>query len=161
MVGELEQTVAFFATDGTDAKTLAERNGELMKVLDPGHDYLLTSFDGGEPIRLTFVKRNDPPEEYPGNENAHPGTQLQEVLRVLIERCRYVNGQFPWPQTTMVINNLQASLWLLEQRHAERHGDGGALGGQNVVWLEAAHICLTCGHVTCSYEEEGHDSNQG
>ena len=66
-----------------------------MKVLDPGHDYALNVLDGllGEFERLTFVKRDNPPEKYPGNNSAHPGTTIQEVCRVLIERLRYVNGQ--------------------------------------------------------------------
>ena len=56
-----------------------------MEVLDTGHDYLLHSFDGGESVRLTFVKRNDPPEKYPGNDSAYPGTQIQEVLQQDVE----------------------------------------------------------------------------
>ena len=77
-----------------------------MKVIDPGHSYLLRSYDGGGPSRLTFVKRCDPPEKYPGNWNAHPGTQIQEVLRALMERCQYINNQIPSEQTEEVEANL-------------------------------------------------------
>ena len=38
-----------------------------MQVIDTGHKYLLTSFDGGNPIPLTFVKRDFPSTKYPGN----------------------------------------------------------------------------------------------
>ena len=93
-----------------------------METLDSGHSYLLTSFDGGAPIPLRFVKRNVPKEKYPGNDSAYPGTLMQEVLRALIERGEYVNNQFPCRQTEEVIGHFAQALWLLEQRHAERHG---------------------------------------
>jgi hypothetical protein len=63
-----------------------------MKVIDEDHKFDLATLDGYEPIRLTFVKRNNPPDKYPGNKDAYPGTTTQEVLRALINRSLYVNG---------------------------------------------------------------------
>lgn len=120
-----------------------------MKVIDPGHNYLLSSYDGGVPVRLTFVKRNDPPEKYPGNYNAHPGTQIQEVLRALINRTQYVNNQFPCEQTEEVEANLARSIWLLEQRHAERHGQPDAMNIHDVEGIEGRDYCSECGHIIC------------
>lgn len=127
-----------------------------MKVLDPGHDYELASFDGGEPVRLTFVKRNDPPEKYPGNEGAYPGTQIQEVLRALIERGLYLEGQIPCRETKALIRHCREALGALERRHANRHGKrlfnylrmATILG----VGIEAAPTCPRCGHIMCFCE---------
>ena len=120
-----------------------------MKVIDPGHDYLLDSLDGGEPIRLTFVKRNEPPEKYPGNDSAYPGTQIQEVLRALLERCRYLEGQIPCMQTEAVAAAFEQSLWLLEQRHVERHGDPDALDIYPISGIDLREYCPECGHIEC------------
>ena len=118
-----------------------------MRIIDPGHQYELTSFDGGEPQKLTFVKRNDPPEKYPGNENAYPGTQTQEVLRALIQRSLYVNNQEPCEETQNVIVRLRRCLYDLEKRHARRHGSDF----QTFVGLpiEEHPFCQDCGHIYC------------
>lgn len=123
-----------------------------MKVLDPGHDYLLASFDGGEPIRLTFVKRNDPPEKYPGNEGVCPGTQIQEVLRALIDRGEYVNNQFPCNETEEAIGLFAQALWLLEKRHASRHGQPDAMNIYDLEGVAEQDFCLECGHIVCFCE---------
>jgi len=81
-----------------------------MQILDPGHRYLLDSYDGGKPVELTFVKRNNPPSKYPDNENAHPGTTFQEVLRAMIERGNYVNNQLPAPETESAISLMRQAL---------------------------------------------------
>lgn len=129
-----------------------------MQVLDAGHDYLLTSFDGGDPIRLTFVKRNDPPEKYPGNENAYPGTQIQEVLRALIERGKYVNGQFPCQQTEEALSCFHQALWYLEQRHCERHGEPDAMNIYDLDGIDKQEVCLRCGHIVCFCPSEATDA---
>ena len=117
-----------------------------MKVLDPGHEYLLTSFDGVKPMWLRFVKRNDPPEKYPGNSDAYPGTQTQEVLRALIDRAHYVQGQQPDDDTNpQVISLLRQALVLLETRHATRHGVFASFSGA----IETEPFCVTCGHILC------------
>lgn len=117
-----------------------------MEVLDPGHRYLLASFDGGEPAPLTFVKRNNPPEKYPGNHDAYPGTSIQEVLRALINRSLYVNNQFPCPETTLTIRLMRQSLKLLEARHARLHG--GVLPAVPEA-IEVVPVCPACGHIRC------------
>ena len=118
-----------------------------MKVLDPGHKYELTSFDGGDPIVLTFVKRNDPLEKYPGNLDAYPGTQSQEVLRALIDRGHYVNGQQPSPANDEVIDSLRWALKLLELRHLRQHGGNARLPFPSPI--EVVPFCQRCGHITC------------
>lgn len=123
-----------------------------MKVLDPGHKYELASFDGGEPVLLTFVKRNDPPEMYPGNEDAYPGTQIQEVLRALIARVRYLQGQTPCAETEVCLGLFRQGLFLLESRHARCH-ESHLVGIRSLEAIELLPVCRTCGHISCFCED--------
>lgn len=117
-----------------------------MIVRDPGHDYVLQSLDGEAPQRLTFVKREGP--GFPGNVGSHPGTTTQDVLRALIERAKYVNGQIADPANALVIRNLREAFWHLEERAARRHGRPWTLpiGFEGIEELPG---CPRCGHVGC------------
>ena len=118
-----------------------------MIVLDPGHKYLLDSFDGGEPLLLTFVKRDSPSEKFPGNVGHYPGTQTQEVLRALINRGLYVQNQQPCAETAGLIDLLRVGLWSLEAR-TRRVREQLAL---DVVLssIEDIPTCSRCGHIAC------------
>lgn len=116
-----------------------------MTVLDPGHVYLLDALDGDEVQRLQFVKREG--AKYPGNVGSHSGTTLQEVIRALVERCRYVNAQTPCAETEAVIGLLSAALLLLESRAARRHGRH--LDADLEDLIAGAGKCSHCGHVGC------------
>src|SRR6059058_1606479 len=99
-----------------------------MNVLDPGHTYDLTWLDG-EPERsafdhraenrLIFVKREG--VGYPGNVGHHPGTNMQEVFRALIDPMKYLDGQIPHANNQLILSHLRLSLFYLEERAAERH----------------------------------------
>jgi hypothetical protein len=93
-----------------------------MKVLDPGHSYELHQLDGDGVERLTFVKRCNPPEKFPGNVNAYSGTTSQEVIRALIDRAQYVHRQIPHDSNIFTIDVLREAMLSLELRAAERHG---------------------------------------
>ena len=123
-----------------------------MQVVDSGHKYLLKSFDGGEPILLTFVKRNNPPEKYPGNRDAYPGTQIQEVLRALIDRVVYVQRQgdaigYNEVEDPLILSNFRESLWLLETR-VRRIRKQPSLG-ITAARIEHETACSECGHIRC------------
>jgi hypothetical protein len=95
-----------------------------MKVIDPGHTYALRVLDefsaSGEVVQpLVFVKREGP--GYPGNVGHHSGTTTQEVLRALIDRAKYVNGQIPDERNDDVIALLRDAIEKLEHRAADRH----------------------------------------
>ena len=66
-----------------------------MRVLDPGHMYLLQQLDDTARVEpndsLVFVKRMG--DNYPGNKSAYPGTIIQDVLRCCIDRLKYVDKQ--------------------------------------------------------------------
>lgn len=120
---------------------------ELVKVIDPGHKYLLNSLDGGEPILLTFVKRDNPPENYPGNIGHYPGTQLQEVLRALIERGEYVQNQQPCPETAKFVDLMRQGLYELETR--VRHRRHQPELRVSLDQIEKEPTCSICGHIMC------------
>ena len=136
-----------------------------MKVIDPGHVYNLDWLDGdpqqrcdwkdgvGEgnvapENRLTFVKREGP--GYPGNVGRHPGTNIQEVLRALIDRVKYLDAQVPHQSNVLVLNALRRAIFNLEVRAAERHGRLDAFSVPAAIELEPT--CAKCGHVGCGGE---------
>jgi hypothetical protein len=115
-----------------------------MKTLDPGHLYELQSLDGAEPTLLRFVKRVG--ERYPGNEMPeYPGTNCQEVIRALICRCAYLNGQIPCQETEAAQALLRAVLMLFETRAARIKGRAPPSDYD-------VEQCRRCGHLECGCE---------
>jgi hypothetical protein len=105
-----------------------------MKVLDPGHMYLLDSIDGtAVHDTLQFVKREG--EGYPGNVGHYPGTILQDVLRACIDRVKYVDNQIHSDHNDLVLWYLRAALHKLESRAAERHGKKLTCSPENIEYL--------------------------
>lgn len=122
-----------------------------MIIRDPGHRYQLQHFDGNSPVFLQFVKRNSPPEKYPGNlGRAYCGTTTQEVLRALIDRTKYVDEQKPFVENQAVLKCLRDALFHLELRAA-------GVRGYSLPWdldidrIEDYPTCLDCGHICCTY----------
>jgi hypothetical protein len=120
-----------------------------VKVIDPGHMYDLQCLDANLTVRLVFVKREGP--GYPGNVGSYPGTNLQEVIRALIDRVKYLDGQIYSHHNSRVIHGLRIALHSLEVRAAERHGRELAAQSQRI---ECLPTCETCGHVECSAHSE-------
>jgi hypothetical protein len=140
-----------------------------VKVLDPGHTYLLDELDfeeveqqydsSGNPLwepgcRLWFVKRIG--EGYPGNVGpARAGTTTQEVIRALIDRTRYVDGQKKDWRNGEVVRCLQEALSYLEMRALhQRHGDDAdrVMYDTEHFWSvppELWPVCQKCGHTFC------------
>jgi hypothetical protein len=115
-----------------------------MKIIDPGHVYDLQNLDGPSTSTLYFVKREGP--GYPGNVGHHEGTNMQEVLRALIDRLKYVNGQAPDNRNALSIAHLRTTLWLLEDRAADRHGRELNV---DMLGIELLPTCPKCGHLGC------------
>lgn len=118
-----------------------------MKIIDPGHAYELDILDGDRrfPETLIFVKREG--ENYPGNVGHHPGTNLQEVLRVLIDRVKYLDTQIANRRNQTVLYCLRSSIFELEMRAAERHNR--VLPLFNMDRIEEMPTCEFCGHISC------------
>lgn len=117
-----------------------------MKIIDPGHYYQLLVLDGDQNDYgqwLRFVKREG--DKYPGNVGHYPGTNIQEVLRVCIDRLDYLNKQIPCSDNRIAQNSLIITVHALECRAADRHG-------RRIPSLEQAvhgDTCAKCGHVGC------------
>ena len=91
-----------------------------MEVIDPGHYYVVENYDGSGIQKLYFLKRVG--KGYPFNQPPpHKGTNCQEVIRVLIDRVKYLDKQIPCDENKLIIKNLQSALWLFEKRAAARH----------------------------------------
>jgi hypothetical protein len=115
-----------------------------MRVIDPGHKYALAHLDGtGEEI-LTFVKREG--LKYPGNVGSHEGTNIQETLRVLIDRVMHLDAQETDVANYYVLDDLRSALRKLEIRAAHRHGRSNP---QFTFDPENMSTCPKCGHVEC------------
>lgn len=119
-----------------------------MKVLDPGHCYELVNLDDADkevpPVLLYFVKREG--DGYPGNVGHHAGTNLQEVMRALIDRLIYLDRQNHDYRNREIIRRLRDSIWDLEVRAAERHKREPVPVSLHV---ESIPVCSRCGHIGC------------
>ena len=125
-----------------------------MRVVDPGHRYVLRQLDSALPDNLgpadltgelRFVKREG--EGYPGNVGHYCGTTTQEVLRALIDRAKYVDNQIPDARNRQVIYYLRAAIFELEMRAAERHGR--VLPLFDMEDIENLPTCERCNHIGC------------
>jgi hypothetical protein len=128
-----------------------------MRILDPGHQYVVANYpcDGGEPIIdelwIGFVKKIG--ERFPGNEPPESnGTNCQELLRVIINRCLYLNDQKPSPQTVRIIELARTQLYLFEYRAAELKGklqDFFIMSEirSDLIGIENVKPCTVCGHI--------------
>lgn len=128
-----------------------------MKRIDPGHMFELLTLDGPDrPQYLTFVKRLG--DKYPGNKPpAYPGTNMQSVIRALIDRTMWLIQQADilgdkqsHDEDVAIINNLSNCLYLLEHRAMRKHG----LDANSLTQYDAVHgpMCPKCGHVHCPHE---------
>ncbi len=115
-----------------------------MRIIDPGHQYALRHLDGDSEEIVTFVKREGP--GYPGNAGHHPGTNIQEVLRMCIDRLKYLDNQIEDAANTLVIDNLRTALCILDHRAARRHGRTWTIPTGAV---ELLPVCVICGHIDC------------
>lgn len=119
-----------------------------MREIDPGHVYELTVYDGMGSQALVFVKREGP--GYPGNVGSHAGTNCQEVIRALIARVKYLEGQIAHPENGVILGCLREALMAFERRAAERHGRKLP----ELAWpVEQERPCRTCGHIHCDRHE--------
>ena len=114
-----------------------------MKVLDPGHRYLVHNLDAKQDVDKTqtiqFVKR----AIVPGRTEEYPGTNCQELIRVLIDRVRVLNGEKQWEGNNLIVGHLQECLLLFEILALQRKLEKGTLKPESIRWsLEDGHFIL-------------------
>ena len=118
-----------------------------MRELDPGHIYKLHILDAvthDSLPNLIFVKREG--LKYPGNTSHHAGTNIQEVLRAILARLAYIDGQEPDDRNKIAAGHIGRVIFLLEQRAADRHSRKCPSPFESIF----GHICHKCGHVGCT-----------
>lgn len=120
-----------------------------MIVIDRGHEYAMRRYDGPGWEYLRFLKREGP--GFPGNVGHYSGTNCQEVLRVLIDRVKYLDKQVPCSENAMILSNLRHALLFFEKRAADRHGLRLMYGNGNI---EDELTCSQCGHIVCEHENK-------
>jgi hypothetical protein len=125
----------------------------MMIVVDAGHHYVLSEVGvrGPRPwAELVFVKNIG--EKYPGNTGEpHGGVLTQEVLRVLIDRTKYLNEQGACFETEMALAAMRQALAWYEVRAARCRGTH--IEGSHADVLDNAPVCTTCGHNQCHRTE--------
>lgn len=119
-----------------------------MRSIEPGHIYMIEIYDRPEGITqaemdLPFLKRVGP--RYPGNqEPPHMGTNCQELIRVLIDRTEYLNGQEEDWRNVSALQSLRYTLMCFESRAAERAGRPFPV---LISQIEKYPTCPDCGHI--------------
>jgi hypothetical protein len=113
-----------------------------MKVIDPGHEYELESVGNAENQRIVFVKNEG--VKYPGNVGFHGGILTQELLRVAIDRTKYLISQGTCMESEHALAALRQALAWYEVRAARCRGTH--IECENAGSLELEETCRVCGH---------------
>lgn len=116
-----------------------------MQVIDPGHEYLLEGVGDAALQRVIFVKNEG--AKYPGNVGFHAGILTQELLRVCIDRTKYLNAQGSCMETEHALAAMRQALAWYEVRAARCRGSH--IDSLHSGALDAAPVCAICGHNQC------------
>lgn len=84
-----------------------------MKVLDRGHSYTVPNLESEGDQPLVFIKRSSRMVKH---DIEYPGTNTQEVMRVLIDRTKYLHSVGPCEETGNAIDWLRLALYEYEVR---------------------------------------------
>jgi hypothetical protein len=114
--------------------TTIERNA--MKCIEPGHAYLLAHKNNLHFVKKAVVSVAELLKDDPHTADlplsppdatvliTEPGTTNEEVLEVLLDRTRYLNGLFPCPENETAIAGMQQALDAFNARTAKRQAQG-------------------------------------
>lgn len=105
-----------------------------MNCYKPGHKYTLKQLDGNSYEHLNFVNRGHGCDE--------AGTNNQEVLRVLIDRVKFLNEEVQWEGNEQIIHHLRMALVLHEARHLERLTERGKINPEELPVGEDGHFII-------------------
>ena len=84
-----------------------------MKVLDPGHLYEVPNLEAKGKQRIRFMKRNS---DMVQRDEEYAGTNTQEVIRVLIDRTKFLNEVGYSEETANAVDWLRMALYEYEAR---------------------------------------------
>jgi hypothetical protein len=112
-----------------------------MKVIEKGHIYELDYIDDTcekkyrhQKGKIVFVNRE--------GQNNHPGTQTQEVLRVLIDRTMHCDNCLPHPVDSAIVHHLRMALVLHEARALIRKTEKNLIEPENILVGTDGHFHL-------------------
>lgn len=91
--------------------------GQGVKCLIDGHLYELAHLDGNGTQQIQFVDRD--------HGRDCEGTFNQELLRVLIDRVQFLDGEKSWPLNSEILHHLRMALVLHEARALCRKTEKG------------------------------------
>lgn len=83
-----------------------------MNVIDEGHKY-----EVAEGQTIQFIKRTN-------GELVNAGTTNEELLEVLIDRLKFLNGKFPCRENEQALNHMEMALDWLNERTRKRVAQG-------------------------------------
>lgn len=91
-----------------------------MKVLIEGHRYIAANFeDTNDGQTIQFIQKElAAPDGTLATVN--DGTTNEELLEVLLDRLRYLNGKFPCRENALAITDLESARNWLFQRTRDR-----------------------------------------
>lgn len=99
-----------------------------MKVLVPGHTYLVSNFetdtDGHDGQVIQFIHKEPIEEGSTTLKTLTNGTTNEELMEILLDRLEFANKKLPSRETALAITNLeQALMWCL-RRTSKRKARG-------------------------------------
>lgn len=96
-----------------------EERGESMSVNVLGHDYNVQNVES-DYQRLRFIQKQPAQKDSSELVTVQDGTTTEAVLRVLIDRLKFLHAKLPDELTRIAAEHLKSALHLLEQRTEER-----------------------------------------
>lgn len=96
-----------------------------MKILTPGHKYVLANFeskDNGQTIQ--FIEKVPASEGSTELKTINDGTTNEEVLAVLVDRLNSMQAKFPCRENAIATTHVETAILWLEKRTAERKARG-------------------------------------
>lgn len=92
-----------------------------MEIKKAGYRYAVKDFEGDGTQLLEFIEKKFPDSGQKGKlETVRDGTTNEEVLAVLIDRMKFLNGIAPCRENSIVITKLEEGLMWLNKRTADR-----------------------------------------
>lgn len=100
-----------------------------MTIITPGHRYRLDNFNpvdlGAKNQEIQFVENAPRVYGAPGEmQREVEGTTNEEVLEVLIDRLKYLNGKFGCRENALALTKLEEARMWLNERTRERESRG-------------------------------------
>ncbi|HVU38060.1 MAG TPA: hypothetical protein VHC95_06975 [Opitutales bacterium] len=92
-----------------------------MKIITAGHKYELANLASDTTQTLQFVEKQPIPGDPSGKlQTVTDGTTNEEVLQVLIDRMKFLQGKVACPENAKAIGALEQALLWLRNRTAHR-----------------------------------------